>query len=149
MLKYKGRMVIQKHSYLVPILLQAYHDSPVGGHSGDSKTYQRIAQEWYWPGMRKAISLYVQAAGLLQPLSILTQVWEDISMDFIEGLPKSKGYDSILVVVDRLTKYSHFVGLTHPFTAYTVAMVFIREVVKLHGFLATRQKWSIRLWKRI
>lgn len=97
----------------------------------------------------KAISLYVQAAGLLQPLSILTQVWEDISMDFIEGLPKSKGYDSILVVVDRLTKYSHFVGLTHPFTAYTVAMVFIREVVKLHGFLATRQKWSIRLWKRI
>jgi hypothetical protein len=54
-------------------------------------------------------------------------------MDFIEGLPKSKGYNVILVIVDMFTKYAHFVALKHPFTARTVAIALYDNVIKLHG----------------
>jgi hypothetical protein len=54
-------------------------------------------------------------------------------MDFIEALPISEAKDSILVVVDRLSKYGHFIPLRHPFSAPTIADVFAREIVRLHG----------------
>lgn len=54
-------------------------------------------------------------------------------MDFIVKLPKSQGYDVVLVGVDRLSKYAHFVPLKHPYSARTVAKVFVKEIVRLHG----------------
>ena len=76
-------------------------------------------------------------AGLLQPLPIPTQVWKDISMNFIKGLPRSHGKDTIFVAVDRFTKYAHFIPLSHPFTAKSGVEVFVQEVVRLHEFHAT------------
>jgi hypothetical protein len=75
----------------------------------------------------------VKTPSLLQPLNIPSQPWEEVSMDFITGLPKSEGKNVIMVVVDRLTKYTHFCALSHPFNASTVVATFINTVQKLWG----------------
>jgi hypothetical protein len=69
----------------------------------------------------------------LQPLPPPVAPWQEITMDFIEGLPLSDGADVILVVVDRLTKYAHFIPLHHPYTTASVAKAFMDNLVKLHG----------------
>lgn len=55
-------------------------------------------------------------------------------MDFIEGLPKVQGVDTVMVVMDSLTKYAHFLPISHPYTVKEIAELFIQEVVRLHGF---------------
>lgn len=135
-------------------ILWECHDSPYGGHSGQEVTFRKASQFFFWPGMRKAINDYVASCdvcqriksgtkfpgGLLQPLPIPNQIWEDISLDFIEGLPKSGDKDCILVVVvvvDRFTKVGHFISISHPYTATQVAQAFFDTVYRLHGMAKT------------
>lgn len=66
--------------------------------------------------------------GLLKPLPIPSQAWSHTSMDFIEGLPNSAGKNTILVVVDMFTKYSHFISLSHPFTARKMVKLFLDNI---------------------
>jgi hypothetical protein len=80
----------------------------------------------------------MKAAGPLQSLQIQTWKWEDISMDFIVGLPKTvKGLDSIWVIIDRLTKTAHFlpVKVKYPVVAY--AKLYIARILSLHGIPKT------------
>jgi hypothetical protein len=71
--------------------------------------------------------------GKLQPLPIPPAAWHTISLDFIEGLPKSNKFNSILVVIDKFTKFGHFIHVKHPFTTSSIAQVFMDNVYKNHG----------------
>lgn len=70
----------------------------------------------------------------LQSLSIPPRVWEDISLDFILGLPKVACVDTTFVVIDGLTKYDNFIVLRHPFTTKDVDGIFVQKVARLHGY---------------
>lgn len=123
------------------------NDTPMLGHSGVLRTYRQLAQQYYWPTIHRIACQYITACevcpkvrysslspvGIFQPLTIPSQVWEDISMDIIDGFPRSEGNTSLMVVVDQLTKFAHLIRLVHPYNARTVASKFVSHVMKLHG----------------
>ena len=146
MLRYKGKMVIGTEGGVRKKIIIAIHDSQLGGHFGIQASYQ-MAQPWFhWPGMHKDIKETVLQCdtfrkckdehtaypGLLQPLTVPQYSWSHVTMDFIEELPVSKRRDTIMVVVDRFTKSAHFISLSHPFDAPTVARIFLDQICKLH-----------------
>ena len=108
---------------------------------------RRLSSVCYWKRLKKAVRGWVKSCticqkfkyetfaypGLLQPLPVPDTIWSNISMDFLEGFPLSKGKSVILVVVDRISKYAHFLALSHPYTALSVAQVFLDNIYKLHG----------------
>jgi len=132
-------------------LISLYHDSAIGGHSGITVTAKLVGSLFYWRKQQKHVQAYVREChicqknksknvltpGLLQPLPIPLTPFVDISMDFIEGLPNSKGKNVVLVVVDRFSKYAHFIALSHPYTTTTVAYAFMNNIYKLHGLPAS------------
>lgn len=148
-LSYKGRLFVGSNTNLREALMQQAHASPVGGHLGYDKSLHRLRCDFYWPGLKQHLRQFiwecticqqnkhenVAPRGLLQPLLVPDRVWSHITMDFIEGLPLFEGYSVIYMVVDRLSKYSHFIPLTHPYSASKVVQVFMTQVFKLHGLL--------------
>jgi len=147
LIKHHNSIWIGQNSALQTKLIGACHSSALGGHSGVAATYYRLKKHFSWKGMKQDVDSFIKQcsicehakhnlqhpSGLLQPLPIPEGVWRDLSMNFIEGLPKSEGYIVILVVVDRLTKFAHFLPLKHQYTVPHIAQVFMDNIMKLHG----------------
>jgi len=145
LLQHGRRLFVPDHADLRHQALLLAHSA---GHEGVQKTLHRLRSDFYIPGDRTLVQDWVrscstcqrnktetlQPAGLLQPLEVPSQVWADISMDFVEGLPKVGGKSVVLTVVDRFSKYAHFIALGHPYTASSVARAFFDGIVRLHGF---------------
>ncbi|KAL0405381.1 UNVERIFIED_CONTAM: Retrovirus-related Pol polyprotein from transposon.6 [Sesamum latifolium] len=147
LLYHKDRLYIPPDSGLSQRLIAEFHSTSLGGHSGIKPTLARLAAAFSWPGMHKEVKQFIQLCapcqqnkylphspyGLLQSLPMPQQVWEDISMDVITHIPTSAGKSVIWVVVDRLTKFAHFIALTPGFTASSLASLFIFKIYRLHG----------------
>jgi hypothetical protein len=141
---FRRRVYLPPSSPLLSTLITATHDN---GHEGVQRTLQRFRQDFHTPKDRAIIQDYVRACaichccktdhlhpgGLLMPLPVPTQIWSDIDMDFVKGLPKVVGKSVILTVVDRFSKYAHLIPLAHPYIAESVAQVFFSEIERLHG----------------
>lgn len=167
-LRKEGKIYVGNQGELRKKLIEAIHGSSEGGHSGITATIKRAEALFYWPGLRKDLAEFVKqcdvyqrnkhehvlSPGLLQPIPIPNQAWEVITMDFVEGLPKSNGKDTILVTVDKFTKGCHLMALSHPYTASQVAQLVLDHVIKLHGtpkaIISDRDKIFISsFWKEL
>jgi hypothetical protein len=129
-------------------ILREAHDSAYSIHPGSTKMYKDLKTHYWWYGMKRDIVEYVslcdtcqrvkaeqqRPAGLLQPLKIPEWKWEEIGMDFIVGLPRTQaGYDSIWVIVDRLTKVAHFIPVKTTYSCAKLAELYMSRIVCLHG----------------
>ncbi|GKE12301.1 ty3-gypsy retrotransposon protein, partial [Tanacetum coccineum] len=168
MILFHDRYFISVESKLKELLLSEFHNMSMAGHSGVKKMLVGMSALFYWKGMRKSIEDFIRKclvcqqtkystqalAGLLQPLLTPSGVWEDVSMDFITGLPVCKGLSIILVVVDHFTKYAHFETSPASFNAPKVAEVFMNIVVKYHGIPKTivsdrDPNFVSKFWKKL
>ncbi|KAL0311786.1 UNVERIFIED_CONTAM: Transposon Tf2-11 polyprotein [Sesamum radiatum] len=144
-----NRLYIPKGGDLRKSLISECHDTLWAGHQGEERTYALVQRAYYWPQMRDDVETYVRTclicqqdkadhqkkAGLLQPLPISTRPWESVSMDYISGLPKVGDLGSIIVVVDRLSKYATFIAAPKHVTAEGTAHLFFKHIVKYWGLL--------------
>jgi hypothetical protein len=147
LLRYKGKILVGRTSDMRKRLPESFHNSVLGGHLGERVTYNGIKALFYWPGTKTEITDFIKACPtcqlnkyenipyprLLQPLPIPDMAIQHLTMDFIEALPKYNGKDTILVVVHKLTKYAHFISVSHPFTTKTIVQLFIGHIFKIHG----------------
>lgn len=160
--------MVGNHAEAKQAILLALHSSGVGGHSGFNATYHKIKALFAWSNLKHDVKQYVShcvvcqqakpehidSPGLLQPLPIPCKAWDIVSLDFVEGLPRSTRYDTILVVIDKFTKYGHFIPLSHPYTAQTVAQLYVDHIYKLHGLpkiiISDRDKvFTSNFWQQL
>ncbi len=133
-------------------LISRYHDDPLAGHFGIEKTRELIAKKYYWPTLRRDVEAYIKGCdiclaskvvrhkpyGDLQSLPVPTHRWKDLSMDFITGLPisadwKGDSYDSILVIIDRLTTRVYYEPIKVTIDVRGLVKVIIDVIVCHHG----------------
>jgi hypothetical protein len=149
---FKDRIVVPKDVEVHQQILDEAHLSRYSIHPGSTKMYQDLKQHYWRTKMKIEIASYVakcdtcrrvkaihmKTAGPLQSLPIPTWKWDDISMDFIVGLPRTaKGFDSIWVIVDRLTKTTHFLPVKTYYPVITYAQIYVARILSLHGIPKT------------
>ena len=141
------RLYVPRHDSLRREVMRECHDSKWAGHPGVHRTLALAQDQFYWPDMRGDIEAYVKTClvcqqdkleqrrpgGQLEPLPIPTRPWESISMDFIHGLPKSEGCQTLMVVVDRFSKYGTFIPASKDCPAQEAAQLLMKHLVKYWG----------------
>jgi hypothetical protein len=145
---FKDRLVVPRKEALKKKILDEAHTSRYSIHQGSTKMYHDLRQQFWWTRMkcetaryvsecdtcRKVKADYMKSGGLLQPLIVLDWKWDDISMDFIVGLPlTAHKFNSIWVIVDRLTKSAHFIPVKTNYTVQKYAEIYVARVLCLHG----------------
>ena len=145
---FEDHLVVPKNHELRKQFLDEAHLSKFTIHPGTTKMYQYLRKNFWCTRMKREITKYVaecdtcqrvkashlKVAGTLHPLPIPSWKWEDISMDFIVGLPNtSQKHDSIWVIVDRLTKIAHFIPVHTTYKANKYAEIYLDRIVCLHG----------------
>ena len=133
-------------------IMEEAHSSAYAVHPGSTKMYHILREHYWWRGMTKDVAEFVsrclicqqvkaehrRPAGLLQSLSIPQWKWEKITMNFVVGLLRCQnGYDSIWVIVDRLTKSAHFLPMKNSDSVEKLAELYVKEIVRLHGTLVS------------
>lgn len=127
----------------VEVMQEAHNTIMESAHGGYFKTYNQISTTYYWPRMSRDIKIFVNTCdicqktkprrhgpvGLLQPIPIPTQPFEVVSMDFIPELPISNGFNNILVIVDKLTKYAIVIPTTTRVTEEETAKLFFKHII--------------------
>ena len=128
-------------------IMKTRHETLAAGHFGRARTLELISRDFYWVNMRKDIDEFVDSCiicqkaktsrkrifGKLMPLPVASGPWKSISMDFIVKLPLSKGFDSIMVIVDRFSKMCILVPCRETIDAVQMAELLLKNVVKNHG----------------
>ena len=166
----KGRMQLYlPQGEYRDFIMNECHDSRYAGHLGMKKTEELVQRDFYWPTLHQDVTSYVQtceecqrnkasnlrSAGLLQPLEVPSQRWERISMDFITHLPRTRsGFDSLLVMVDYLTKMMVLRPTHSTATAVDTARIVMDAVVRVHGvprvIVSDRDtRFTSSFWKEI
>nr|GEZ67110.1 putative reverse transcriptase domain-containing protein [Tanacetum cinerariifolium] len=163
------RVWLPKFGGLRDLIMHELHKSKYSIHPGFDKMYQDLKQLYWWPNMKAEIATYVskcltctkvkaehqRPSGLLQQPEIPVWKWERITMDFIIGLPRTpSGYDSIWVIVDRLTKSAHFLPVKTTDSMEKLTQLYLKEVVCRHGvpisIISDRDsKFTSRFWRSL
>lgn len=142
------QVVVPNDTALKSHIMNECHDAPLAGHPGFERTLDMVQRKFWWPAITRDVREHVRKCelcqrnkpsnrkpqGLLQPLSVPTERWQSVSIDFIVSLPTTaRGFDAIAVFVDRLTKMVHLAPCKTSVTAADTAQLFVDNVVKLHG----------------
>ena len=143
LLTYKGYVYVPDFEAIKVRILKQAHDAPEAGHPGQAKTLEIVQRNFCWPKMRLFINEYINSCdacqrnhkkyGFLAPLPVPEKPWTSLSMDHIVDLPRSEGFNAILVVCDRMTKQAHFIKAKKTDDARTLARQFLDNIFRLHG----------------